>query len=63
MFLEKFNETLTVRELRAKLRSTGALEEKERPKVVPLIHYLLFKHNVDWHVLVLYDSNKLYFFI
>jgi len=52
VFLEKFNETLTVRELRAKLRSTGALEESERPKVVPITHFLLFKYNADWHVLV-----------
>jgi len=50
--LEKFNETLTVRELRTKLRSTGALEESERPKIVPLTHFLLFKYNVDWHKLV-----------
>merc|ERR1711879_1015510 len=52
VFLEKFNETLTVRELRSKLRSTGALEESERPKVVPITHFLLFKYNVDWHKLV-----------
>merc|ERR1712137_1261960 len=51
-FLEVYGETLTVRELRTKLRSTGALEESERPKVVPLTHYLLFRYNVDWHVLV-----------
>jgi len=52
VFLEKFDETLTVRELRAKLRSTGAIGESERPKRVPLTHYLLFKYNCDWHVLV-----------
>ena len=51
-FLEVYGETLTVRELRSKLRSTGALEESERPKVVPLTHYLLFRYNVDWHTLV-----------
>jgi len=51
-FLEVYNETLTVRELRSKLRSTGALSESERPKVVPLTHYLLFKYNADWHALV-----------
>jgi len=51
-FLEVYGETLTVRELRSKLRSTGALEESERPKVVPLTHYLLFRYNVDWHALV-----------
>jgi len=52
VFLEKFAETLTVRELRAKLRSTGAIGESERPKKVPLTHYLLFRYNADWHVLV-----------
>ena len=52
VFLEKFNETLTVREMRAKLRSTGALEESERPKIVPLTHFLLYKYGVDWHALV-----------
>merc|ERR1712137_603957 len=52
VFLEKFDETLTVREMRAKLRSTGAIGETERPKKVPLTHYLLYKYNVDWHKLV-----------
>merc|ERR1712137_618300 len=51
-FLEVYGETLTVRELREKLRSTGALEASERPKLVPITHFLLFKYNVDWHVLV-----------
>merc|ERR1711976_1020727 len=52
VFLEKFNETLTVREMRAKLRSTGAIGESERPKTVPLTHYLLYKYDAAWHVLV-----------
>merc|ERR1712063_5013 len=52
VFLEKFDETLTVREMRAKLRSTGAIGETERPKVVPLTHYLLYKYDVEWHKLV-----------
>ena len=51
-FLEEYNETLTVRELRSKLRSTGALSESDRPKLVPLTHFLLFKYNTDWHKLV-----------
>eukprot|EP01095_Lingulamoeba_sp_RSL-Kostka_P003725 TRINITY_DN1472_c0_g1_i1.p1 TRINITY_DN1472_c0_g1~~TRINITY_DN1472_c0_g1_i1.p1 ORF type:complete len:378 (+),score=231.65 TRINITY_DN1472_c0_g1_i1:65-1198(+) len=51
-FLEKFGETLTVRALRTKLRETGAIGEKQRPKVVPITHYLLFKYNAEWHVLV-----------
>ena len=61
VFLEKFNETLTVREMRAKLRSTGAIGESERPKTVPLTHFLLYKYNVNWHTLVdetLQGSNK-----
>ena len=52
VFLEKFDEALTVRDLRTKLRETGAIGENERPKVVPLTHYLLFKYNVNWHELV-----------
>ena len=52
VFLEKFDETLTVRDMRDKLRSTGAIGETERPKTVPLIHYLLYKYNANWHTLV-----------
>merc|ERR1712232_387411 len=52
VFLEKFDETLTVREMRAKLRSTGAIGESERPKNVPLTHYLLYKYNADWRILI-----------
>jgi len=51
-FLEQFRETLTVLAMRDKLRKTGALGPTERPKVVPITHYLLFKYDVDWHVLV-----------
>ena len=52
--LEAFDETLTVRAMRAELRSTGALGEKESPKTVPLSHYLLcrFKDECNWHNLV-----------
>src|SRR3990167_7002015 len=52
VFLEKFDETLTVREMRTKLRSTCAIGETDRPKLVPLTHYLLYKYNIDWRVLV-----------
>jgi len=41
--------------MRDRLRKTGALEPSERPKTVPLTHYLLFKYEgagVDWHFLV-----------
>lgn len=51
-FLEEFDETMTVREMRTNLRSTGAIGEKERPKAVPLIHVLLFKYQAAWHELV-----------
>jgi len=51
-FLEKFGETLTVVALREKLRQSGAVNEKEKLKSVPLTHYLLFKYVVDWKVLV-----------
>jgi hypothetical protein len=51
-FLEAFDEAHTVLQMRAQLRKTGALAENERPKTVPLTHYLLFKYEVDWHRLV-----------
>jgi len=51
-FLENFKETMTVQEMRTKMRSTGAMEQNERPKASALIHFVLFKFNVDWHVLV-----------
>jgi len=51
-FLEEFGETLTVRELRNKLREVGAIGEAERPKLVPLTHYLVFSYNFNWHNLV-----------
>eukprot|EP01101_Sappina_pedata_P011574 TRINITY_DN77_c2_g3_i1.p2 TRINITY_DN77_c2_g3~~TRINITY_DN77_c2_g3_i1.p2 ORF type:complete len:304 (-),score=163.73 TRINITY_DN77_c2_g3_i1:75-986(-) len=57
-FLESFGETLTVMDLRGKLRQTGAIQQNDRPKFVPLTHYLLFRYNVDWHTLVnSYGSN------
>jgi len=51
-FLEQLGETLTVMALRERLRQTGAIAASDRPKEVPLTHYLLFKFKVDWHVLV-----------
>jgi len=53
-FLESINETLTVTELRQNLRDTGALGASDRPKLVPVIHYLLFRYrsNTDWHYLI-----------
>lgn len=51
-FLEHHKETMTVLEMRAALRKTGALEASERPKTVPLIHFILVKFDVDWRLLV-----------
>jgi len=51
-FLESFNETMTVQEMRTKMRGTGALEANERPKVTALVHIALVKFNLDWHILV-----------
>jgi len=51
-FLEIGGETLTVMAMRDKLRKTGAIGQTERPKVVPLVHYILWKYDVDWHKLV-----------
>jgi DNA repair exonuclease SbcCD ATPase subunit len=57
-FLETFGETLTVMAMREKLRQTGAISQSDRPKLVPLIHYLLFRYNVDWHELVNSAGDK-----
>eukprot|EP00008_Paramoeba_atlantica_P010928 CAMPEP_0201485922 /NCGR_PEP_ID=MMETSP0151_2-20130828/9999_1 /ASSEMBLY_ACC=CAM_ASM_000257 /TAXON_ID=200890 /ORGANISM="Paramoeba atlantica, Strain 621/1 / CCAP 1560/9" /LENGTH=378 /DNA_ID=CAMNT_0047870271 /DNA_START=64 /DNA_END=1200 /DNA_ORIENTATION=- len=51
-FLETFQEAHTVLEMRSELRSTGALAQNERPKEVPLTHFLLFKFKTDWQKLV-----------
>jgi len=49
-FLEFFKETLTVREMRDNLKETGAI--KVTPKLVPIIHYIIFKYKIDWKQLV-----------
>jgi DNA repair exonuclease SbcCD ATPase subunit len=51
-FLEAFHDAHTVLELRSKLRKTGAIGQNERPKTVPLAHYLLFTYDHDWKALV-----------
>ena len=51
-FLEAFDEAHTVLQMRSALRKTGALAQNERPKEVPLTHFLLDKFEVDWHKLV-----------
>lgn len=49
-FLEHFKEAMTVRELREKLRSTGAIAGNLRQ--VPVTHIIIFKFNLDWKELV-----------
>jgi len=49
-FLEFFKETMTVKEMRDSLRSTGAIEGNV--KMFPITHYYIFKFKVDWHKLV-----------
>ena len=56
-FLEAFDEAHTVLQMRSQLRKTGALAENERPKEVPLTHFLLDKYEVDWHKLVNADQG------
>jgi len=51
-FLEFFKETLTVQELRGRLRESGALSQSAKPKMVPITHFLLFKYGNDFKVLV-----------
>jgi len=51
-FLEKLHETMTVQSMRDKLRGTGALGPNERPKFVPLVHYLIIHYGRDFHILV-----------
>jgi len=48
-FLEQLLETMTVREMRDTLRSKGAIQEL---KNIALIHYLIFRFNADFHLLV-----------
>jgi len=50
--LEFFKDTHTVQELRQKLRETGAIAQNAKPKLVPIIHFLLFKYGVSFKTLV-----------
>jgi len=47
-FLEKNEETLTVQKMREQLREVGI----DKVRLVPLVHYLIFKYKADWHYLV-----------
>eukprot|EP01101_Sappina_pedata_P003480 TRINITY_DN1383_c0_g1_i3.p1 TRINITY_DN1383_c0_g1~~TRINITY_DN1383_c0_g1_i3.p1 ORF type:complete len:317 (-),score=168.69 TRINITY_DN1383_c0_g1_i3:79-1029(-) len=49
-FLESFQETMTVKEMRDNLRSTGAIEGNS--KAFPITYYYIYKYGVDWHKLV-----------
>jgi hypothetical protein len=51
-FLESFQETMTVVEMRNKLREVGAIPQAGRPKDFPLTHFLIARFKVDWHILV-----------
>jgi len=52
-FLEHFRETMTVRDMRDKLRSTGAISEGSRVgAAVPISHILIFRYNEDWKYLI-----------
>jgi len=50
-FLEAFNETLTVKEMRDSLRESGAVIDN-RIKNVPISHYLVYRYNKNFHTLV-----------
>jgi len=50
-FLEIHNETMTVREMREALRSTGAIDTS-RVKLIPISYILICLFKADWHELV-----------
>ena len=50
-FLEHFKETMTVREMRTKLKDSGAIGEGKLANV-PITHILIFRYNLDFHYLV-----------
>jgi len=49
VFLEKLQETMTVKQLRDKLREIGW---EKRPMMFPITIYLILKYHADWHYLV-----------
>jgi len=51
-FLETHKETMTVVEMRTKLRDVGAISPAGKPKDFPLTHFLIARFNSDWHILV-----------
>jgi len=50
-FLEFFKETLTVMQMRNKLRDVG-VDKNIKRKMVPLTHFLIFHFSADWNALV-----------
>jgi len=50
-FLEAFQETLTVREMRDSLRESGAVIDN-RIKNIPISHYLVYRYQKNFHTLV-----------
>jgi len=51
-FLESFHETMTVIEMRTRLREVGAIPAAGKPKDFPITHFLVARFNSDWHILV-----------
>jgi flagellar biosynthesis GTPase FlhF len=51
-FLESFKETMTVVDLRNKLRESGAIPAGAKPKEFPISHFLIARFGVNWHTLV-----------
>jgi DNA repair exonuclease SbcCD ATPase subunit len=49
-FLEAYQQTQTVREMRDNLRATGAIQGN--PKYFPLTHFLIFKYQINYKELV-----------
>jgi len=49
-FLESFNETMTVLQMRNGLRDVGIPDPK--PYMVPISYFLIFRFRADWHELV-----------
>jgi len=51
-FLEHFQETITVREMRDNLRSTGAITNEREFRNIPITFSIIFKFKLDWKDLV-----------
>jgi len=49
-FLEAFQQTQTVREMRDNLRGTGAIQGT--PKAFPITHFFIYKYQINWKELI-----------